>query len=275
LFLARLITFSNLNRFTRSDHRWNRLFEYYTPIGNRLRKDRSQPVLDRFFIIREGTQPATGLFLKPGNCNCSPVFWGPVLVRLRSFLRSGNRTFKHYLPSVYPPCPPRTLLALCVPSLPSAYPPCPPRTLLALCIPSLPSAYPPCPPCTLLALCIPSLPSVYPPCPPSTLLALHVPSLPSVYPPCPLSTLLALCIPSLPSAYPPCPLHTLLALCSGGSDRLSFVEQLENSHPCTCAKDHSSKNNLPTVKGHTTTLPAPPTCCTLKQPSLLHPAAIR
>ncbi|KAJ8582343.1 hypothetical protein M405DRAFT_867918 [Rhizopogon salebrosus TDB-379] len=113
---------------------------------------------------------------------------------------------------------------------------------------------------------------MYPPCPPRTLLALCVPSLPSVYPPCPLRTLLALCAPSLPSVYD------------------SFVEQLENishtpvnfqydlahtqSHPCTCAKDHSSKNNLPTVKGRTTTLPAPPTCCTLKQPSLLHPAAI-
>ncbi|KAJ8590179.1 hypothetical protein M405DRAFT_861573 [Rhizopogon salebrosus TDB-379] len=98
--------------------------------------------------------------------------------------------------------------------------------------------------------------------------------------------------------YPPCPLCMTEQLENISHTPVNFQYDLAHtqSHPCTCAKDHSSKNNLPTVKGRTTTLPdgyppadtlttltcrplafllAPPTCCTLKQPSLLHPAAIR
>jgi hypothetical protein len=85
-FLVRLITLSNLNRFTRSDHRWNRIIEYYILTCNRLQKDRLQPVVDRFFDFSR----------KDATCNWSVAEARQLATAVRSFsvrLRSGCGLF--------------------------------------------------------------------------------------------------------------------------------------------------------------------------------------
>jgi hypothetical protein len=86
LFLVRLITLSNLNRFTRSDHRWNRIIEYYILTYNRLQKDRLQPVVDRFFDFSR----------EDATCNWSVAEARQLATAVRSFsvrLRSGCGLF--------------------------------------------------------------------------------------------------------------------------------------------------------------------------------------